>query len=89
VSELPEDSNGNGIPDNLEERRMSNQRRMSWGAFASVHLVTALVLWGVISGFLPLESLAGLALVLGFYYTGMFGIIAAYFGVSGWIQRGQ
>jgi len=64
-----------------------SRRRIAIGAFVSILLVTAFLLVAPAAGLVSIALLQAYAVVLGFFYVGMFGVIAAYFGVEKWLSK--
>lgn len=66
----------------LNEQKVRSQKRMAWIALYAIIGVTAYLFTPMISD----SRVAAIADLLGLFYIALAGVVAAYFGVQGWIQ---
>lgn len=67
--------------------KFKSRRRLTIGAFVAILLVTAFLLIAPAAGVVSIALLQAYGVVLGFFYVGMFGIIATFFGVEKWLSK--
>lgn len=67
----------------LGEEKARTQKRMAWMALYAIIGVTCYLLLPFISD----SRVAAIADLLGLFYVSLAGIVAAYFGVTAWVQN--
>ena len=72
---------------NLMERKLRVQRRMAIVSFGANLIVAAVLIGTVLAGILTPAMAASLASLLPMFWVGSWGIIAAYMGVEGWMNK--